>query len=73
MSGGDRNVLATRQKEGGSKKDKKIVGVFSMEGRAETVQVNLPDGAYTNLIDGSHFDVFERTLALNGEPVIVEI
>lgn len=44
-----------------------------MEGRAETVQVNLPDGAYTNLIDGSHFDVFERTLRLTGEPLIFEI
>lgn len=30
----------------------RIAGIFSTAGKAKSVQVSLPDGTYTNLIDG---------------------
>ena len=48
----------------------RIVGLFSTLGSAKAVQVDLPDGTYTDLISGRSVDVFEHTVRLTGEPVI---
>jgi hypothetical protein len=48
----------------------RIVGLFSTLGSAKAVQVDLPDGTYTDLISGRSVDVFEHTVRLAGEPVI---
>lgn len=48
----------------------RIAGLFSTLGSAKAVQVDLPDGTYTDLISGRKVDVFEHTIRLTGEPVI---
>lgn len=48
----------------------RIAGVFSTRGGSKSVQVNLPDGSYTDLVSGRQVDVFEHTVRLDGEPLI---
>ena len=48
----------------------KVYGVFSTTGRAQGLQIDLPDGVYPEAISGKTADVFEHTLAYNGEPMI---
>ena len=48
----------------------RIAGLFSTLGSAKAVQVDLPDGTYTDLISGRKVDVFEHAIRLTGEPVI---
>lgn len=48
----------------------RMAGLFSTLGRAMAVQVDLPDGTYTDLISGRRVDVFEHTVRLDGEPLI---
>lgn len=50
---------------------KRVAGFFTISGKPRTIMVDLPDGTYTNLIDNSKLDIFEHTLALSGEPVIL--
>lgn len=71
-------IFAVREKRGAgrpageeaSEHAKRAVGIFSTLGKAKSVQAALPDGTYTNLIDGRKVDVFEHTLRLTGEPLI---
>lgn len=49
---------------------RRIVGLFSTLGKAKAVQINLPDGTYTDLISGRKVDVFEHSVRLTGEPLI---
>ena len=51
----------------------KLLGVFSMRGKSSLVPVDVPDGMYTNLIDGNSFEVQAGALACTGKPVIFEI
>ena len=50
---------------------KKAVGIFSASGRPQVLSVDLPDGTYTNAINGSTVEVFEKLLTFRGEPVIL--
>lgn len=50
---------------------KKAVGIFSTSGRAQVLSVDLPDGTYSNAIDGSAVEVFEKMLTFRGEPIIL--
>lgn len=50
----------------------KCVGVFSLKGRSEAVKVDLPDGTYENLIDGTKKTVKDGRLAVDGTPVIIK-
>lgn len=50
--------------------DRTCVGIFCTTGRRQCLKVNLPDGTYTNLLDGQPVDVFEKTLLCSGEPLI---
>ena len=60
-------VLATHEKNGS-----KLLGVFSMRGAHSVVRIDLPDGVYENLLGGT-VDVFEGTIGIAGEPVIVRV
>ncbi len=51
--------------------NKKAVGVFSVKGVTESIPVNLPDGIYTNLIDGKPVEVFRDLIISQGEPIII--
>lgn len=50
---------------------RKAVGIFSAAGRAQALKIDLPDGVYTDAITGKAVDVFEKTIAYSGEPVIL--
>jgi len=70
-------IFAVREEKGAGRpagdeeeKKTKIVGIFSTAGKAKSVQADLPDGTYTDLISGRKVDVFERTLRLEGQPLI---
>lgn len=51
----------------------KKVGVFCLKSKPETVKTDVPDGKYTNLIDGSEFSVKDGLLSANGRPVIFSV
>lgn len=52
--------------------EQKLAGVFSLRGRQADVELELPDGDYVNLIDGSRVTVVEGKLHSSGQPVIIE-
>jgi len=52
---------------------KKLVGVFSGKGRASISRIDVPEGTYTNLIDGSEVRVEGGLLSCKGEPVVIEV
>ncbi len=49
---------------------KKLVGVFNVESTKGSLEIDLPDGKYTNLIDGEDFEIKAGKLALTCKPVI---
>lgn len=49
----------------------KVVGIFATHGGAQALQTDLPNGLYTNEIDGTTFDVFEGVISYSGEPMIL--
>ena len=58
-------ILATHEKNGS-----KLMGIFSARGEPSVVRTDLPDGIYENLLGGT-VDVFEGTVGITGEPVIL--
>ena len=63
---GERFLSATHTASG-----KKALGVFSLKGETGFVEVDFPDGFYTNLIDGSTVEVFRGGVQSYGEPIIL--
>lgn len=51
---------------------KKMVGVFALKSQDAKVKVDLKDGEYTNLIDGSTVTVEAERMKTYGKPVILE-
>ena len=49
-----------------------IYGIFSLKSEAADIAVDLPDGSYTNLIDGSKITVSQGTLHTEGIPIIIK-
>ena len=58
-------LLATHEKD-----DKKLVGIFCVQGTSSLVHVGLPDGTYENLLGGT-VDINEGRVGVCGEPVII--
>ncbi|MBW4085734.1 alpha-amylase family glycosyl hydrolase [Paenibacillus sp. S150] len=54
-------------------REQRLVGVFSMKGKAAEAEAGVPDGVYVNLIDGSEVAVAEGKLPVQGRPVIIEV
>lgn len=50
---------------------RQLCGIFCPEGRPALVRLDLPNGTYVNLIDGSEVEVHAGMLGVTGEPVIV--
>ncbi len=50
---------------------RQALGIFSASGRRQALKIGLPDGCYTNAITGQAVDVFEKTIAYDGTPVIL--
>lgn len=49
-----------------------MVGVFALKSQDAKVKVDLKDGEYTNLIDGSTVTVEAERMKTYGKPVILE-
>lgn len=63
-----REVLLASHRSGG----RRLLGVFSLRGEGCLAAVDVPDGTYTNLIDGSPVEVQDGALSCAGQPVIFE-
>ena len=63
---GERALVASHEKNG-----KKAAGVFPLDDKTEFIPVDLPDGVYTNLIDGSSVEVFRGGIMCGGEAVVI--
>ena len=61
-------MLASWEREG-----RKALGVFSLKGKAGVLPVDLPDGAYRNILDDQAVLVESGLLASRGEPIILLI
>lgn len=59
-------ILAVRQAGG-----RKVIGAFSTTGKPQCIRVELPNGTYTNALDGKSVEVFENILPHTGEPMIL--
>ncbi|MBR1534925.1 MAG: hypothetical protein IJ639_11195 [Ruminococcus sp.] len=59
-------LIATHEKDG-----KKALGVFPVGAHKGYVEVDFPDGMYTNLIDGEPVDVFRGGLKAGVFPIIL--
>ena len=55
-----------------SREDLKMVGIFCIKGSQGNVRVNLADGVYQNLIDGSSVRILNGTVSANGSPIILK-
>ena len=51
--------------------DRRVVGLFSLKGNAGVVPLDLPDGAYRNLLDDREVRVASGMLTTDGEPIII--
>ena len=51
----------------------KKIGIFSLKSQPAAVQLDVPDGTYTNLIDGSEIEITNGTFQTQGKPVIFTI
>lgn len=61
-------ILAEYRKDG-----RRLIGLFSTKGIAATAAIDLPDGAYTNQIDGKPVCVESGLVMTMGDPQIFEI
>ena len=62
----EKNIALLTRSDGHVKK----IGVFSLSGMHSSVSVDVPDGLYTNLIDGRFLTVADGSFICTGEPVI---
>ena len=63
---GNGMLVATHRAAG-----RRMTGVFSTEGRAGLVRVDVPEGLYENLVDGSGVRVEGGLLPCAGEPIVI--
>ena len=61
------DILVAKHKKG----EKWALGVFSFGGNPEVVCVDVPDGAYRNLVDGKTVDVVHGMVRTYGMPIII--
>ena len=54
------------------KAGRQLVGIFSPRGSWGLLSTDVPDGQYTNLIDGSTLEVKSGRISYNGRPLIFE-
>lgn len=56
-----------------AKKNSKLVGVFSLKSKQGTVNIELKDGVYTNILNNKSVEVKNGSINLDSEPVIINI
>lgn len=60
-------LLVTYEKAG-----KRLIGIFSLRGQQSLLPVDLPDGQYRNLLDGTPVELRAGRLGCNGRPIVFE-
>lgn len=55
-----------------SKKDQVRIGIFSLKSQNGIAKVNLNDGKYSNLLDGSEINVKRGVVEVNQNPIIIQ-
>ena len=53
--------------------DARKLGVFSLRSRPVSVDLDVPDGSYVNLVDGSRVTVLKGALRCDGKPIIFRV
>lgn len=53
--------------------DKRMLGIFPIKGVGRLMDIDIPNGIYTNLIDGSSVEVHMGMLHTGDKPIIVEL
>jgi len=53
-------------------KKRRLTGIFSVKGLSALLSVDVPDGVYTNLIDGGDVCIKSGKLSCKGKPIIFE-
>jgi len=51
---------------------RRLLGLFSVRGNKGVVPVDVPDGRYENLVDGSQVEVLHGLLSCRGLPIVLE-
>ena len=49
------------------------IGIFSLKSRPVSVELDVPDGSYVNLIDGSRVSVLLGSMRCDGKPIIFRV
>lgn len=64
----DENDIAVFERDNNNRRK---IGVFSLKSKNAEVEVKIPDGNYTNVIDGTHVIVESGKFPCNGKPVVI--
>ena len=59
-------VVALRYSHG----NERLYGIFSLDGAPYQANLDLPDGQYSNLLDGTHVEIVGGKVSCNGTPTI---
>lgn len=64
----DKNDITVFERDNNNRRK---IGVFSLKSKNAEVEVKIPDGNYTNVIDGTHVIVESGKFPCNGKPVVI--
>lgn len=56
-----------------SKGSDRYIGIFPVTGEASLIDIDLPNGLYTNLISGENVEVHAGMLAVDGRAIILNL
>ena len=63
------DVLVATYSKGGDR----YIGIFPVTGEASLIDIDLPNGLYTNLISGENVEVHAGMLAVDGRAIILNL
>ena len=53
--------------------DARKIGIFSLKSRPVSVELDVPDGSYVNLVDGTRLSVLLGSMRCDGKPIIFRV
>ena len=66
----DKSHVAIMRRENA---DARKIGIFSLSSRPTSVELDVPDGSYVNLVDGSCVSVLFGSMRCDGRPIIFRV
>ncbi|MEY8402093.1 alpha-amylase family glycosyl hydrolase [Oscillospiraceae bacterium 44-34] len=64
-----RDILYASHRKG----ERRLIGIFSVQGNNSLVEVDAADGFYSNLVDGRMVEVYSGMVCCEGVPIIFEV